>query len=48
MGQEGILLGLVEAVDLVDKQNGLCLMVPPLRFGLVDDGPDFPDAGKHS
>jgi len=47
MGQKGILLALVEAVNLVNKEDGWLGALLPERFCLLDDLTDFLDPGKH-
>ena len=44
--QEGVLLGLVEAMDLVDEEDRACTASLALP-GLVDGGTHLTDAGKH-
>ena len=47
MGQEGVLLGLVEAVDLVDEEDRSPARPLELLPGLFDDLPDLLDPGEH-
>ena len=47
MGEEGVLLGLVEAVDLIDKEDGLAAACRLMRPGLLDDLADLLDPGEH-
>ena len=43
--QQGVLLGLVEAVDLVDEQDGAGSLQGQAVLGLGDGGPEFGHAG---
>ena len=45
VGEEGVLLGFVEAVDLVDKQDGGLIAEGLVRAGRFDLSPDFSDVG---
>jgi hypothetical protein len=45
IGQNGVLLGFVEAMDFVDEQNCLALGLRPTAFGALDDFPDVRDTG---
>ena len=45
--QEGVLLGLVEAVDLVDEEHRAAAVHPLLLAGLLDHRPDLLDPGQH-
>ena len=45
-GQQRVLLGLGEAVDLVDEQHGLAPVHAERRAGVVDDGAHVLDAGR--
>ena len=45
--QQGILLGLVKAVDLVDKKNRLLAIQFEAIGGRGDDPPDVGDPGGH-
>ena len=47
VGQEGVLLGLVEAVDLVDKEDRSPARPLELHPGLLDDAPDLLDTGEN-
>ncbi len=47
MGQKGVLLAFVEAVDLIDKEDGGALLRIPQCLGLFHNLPDFLDPGKH-
>ena len=47
MGQEGVLLGLVPAVDLVDEEDGLLLVEAAALEGFVDDITQLGFAGQH-
>ncbi len=44
MRQEGILLGLVEAMDLVEEEDGPLLVEGEAILGLGDRGPNLDDA----
>ena len=44
MRQEGVLLGLVEAMDLVEEEDGSLLVEGEPVLGLGDRGPDLDDA----
>jgi len=46
MGQQRVLLGLVPAVDLVDKEDGALVVHAQPLFGLVDDLAQILDAGS--
>ena len=46
MGKEGILLRLVEAMNLIDKDNGARAVLPG-AIGIAHDLLDFLDAGQH-
>ncbi len=46
-GQERVLLGLVEAVDLVDEEDGALAVQVAALLGLVDRLPDVGDPGEH-
>ena len=45
--QEGVLLGLVEAMDFVHEEDGAATLQLLLAPGLVDHGPDLLDAREH-
>ncbi len=45
--QQGILLGFVKAMHLVDKQNGTPLLRLPKRLGFFDRPPDIRHPGQH-
>ncbi|VTR70786.1 hypothetical protein DESC_830103 [Desulfosarcina cetonica] len=47
MVQEGVLLGLVETVDLVHEKNRALALELALLFGFVDDLADLLDTGQH-
>ncbi len=47
MVQEGVLLGLVEAVDLVDEEDRAPAVQAQLLAGLGDHGADLLDPGEH-
>ena len=47
VGEEGILLRLVEAVDLVHEQDGALPRPGRAAPRLADDGPDLLDPGRH-
>lgn len=47
MGQQGILLRLVEAMDLIDKKHRRSTMVVQFCLCLVDGLPDVLHPGKH-
>ena len=47
VGQEGVLLGLVEPVDLVDKQDRSPARPLQLDPGFFDDAPDLLDSGEN-
>lgn len=47
MGQQGILLRLVEAMDLIDEKHRRSTMVVQFSLGLVDGLPDVLHPGKH-
>jgi hypothetical protein len=46
-GQEGVLLGLAEAVHLVDEQHRLAAPMGQVGARLLDRGPHLLDAGRH-
>lgn len=46
-GEKGVLLGLVEAVDFIDEQQGLAAVVGFFFLGLLDDFADFLDSLQH-
>ena len=48
MGQKGILLRLVKAMDFIDKQDGLFPVILPLHPRLIHNRTDFLDTGKNS
>jgi len=48
MRQQGILLGSVPTVDLVDEQNGTPAIHPAPIFGLLDNPPQVGHARQHS
>lgn len=47
MGQQGILLRLVEAMDLIDEKHRRSTMVVQFGLGLVDGLPDVLHPGQH-
>lgn len=47
MGQQGILLRLVEAMDLIDEKHRQSTMVVQFSLGLVDGLPDVLHPGQH-
>ena len=46
-GQEGVLLALVEAVDLVHEEDGALAAARAVGLGLGHDLADLLDAGQH-
>ena len=47
MGQQGILLRLVEAMDLIDEKHRRSTMVVQFSLGLVNGLPDILHPGQH-
>jgi len=46
MGEKGILLPLVEAVDFINKENGRNVGLGSFFFGFCDNAPDILNSGE--